>query len=94
MEQTNFRYSELEDFKKGRPDFATIDVSFISLELILPPLYSILENKGEVVALIKPQFEAPREDVGAGGIINDSLVYQQVLEKILKFAKRRGLWFN
>lgn len=90
MEQTNFRYSELEDFKKGRPDFATIDVSFISLELILPPLYSILENKGEVVALIKPQFEAPREDVGAGGIINDSLVYQQVLEKILKFAKEEG----
>lgn len=90
MEQTNFRYSELEDFKEGRPEFATIDVSFISLELILPPLYEILEDQGEVAALIKPQFEAVREDVGEGGIISDSSVYQKVLQNILDFAEARN----
>lgn len=87
MEQTNFRYSKLEDFKEGRPGFATIDVSFISLELILPALYGILEDQGEVVALIKPQFEADREDVGEGGIISDPSVYQTVLQNILSFAQ-------
>lgn len=87
MEQTNFRYSEPEDFKQGEPDIATIDVSFISLELILPPLYAILKEQGEVVALIKPQFEAKREDVGAGGIVKDLSVYEQVLERILDFAE-------
>src|SRR5699024_11636054 len=61
MEQTNFRHSVLEDFKEGLPDLATIDVSFISLDLILPPLSSILNVKGEVVALIKPQFKAETE---------------------------------
>lgn len=87
MEQTNFRYSVLEDFKEGQPEFATIDVSFISLELILPPLYSILKDQGEVIALIKPQFEAAKEDVGEGGIVNDPSVYQKVLEHILAFAE-------
>lgn len=87
MEQTNFRYSEPEDFKKGQPDIATIDVSFISLELILPPLYPILKEGGEVVALIKPQFEAAREAVGAGGIVKDFDVYQSVLAHILSFAE-------
>jgi 23S rRNA (cytidine1920-2'-O)/16S rRNA (cytidine1409-2'-O)-methyltransferase len=87
MEQTNFRYSKPEDFKAGRPEFATIDVSFISLELILPPLYDILANEGEVVSLIKPQFEAEREDVGEGGIISDPAVYEDVLERVLAFAE-------
>ena len=86
MEQTNFRYSTLEDFTQGQPEFATIDVSFISLELILPPLYSILKDKGTVVALIKPQFEAPKDAVGEGGIIKDTKIYQDVLAKILAFA--------
>lgn len=87
MEQTNFRYSKPEDFKEGSPEFATIDVSFISLELILPALFEILENQGEVTALIKPQFEAAREDVGEGGIIKDSTVYETVLRNILNFAE-------
>lgn len=90
MEQTNFRHSKLEDFKEGQPDFATIDVSFISLELILPPLYPILKDKGEVVALIKPQFEAPKEDVGEGGIIKDPVVFRNVLEKIIHFADEQS----
>lgn len=86
MEQTNFRYSKPEDFKMGLPDFATIDVSFISLGLILPPLKNILKSKGEVVALIKPQFEAAREDIGEGGIIRDVSVYEKVLNKVISYA--------
>lgn len=58
MENTNFRYSKLADFKYGQPEFATIDVSFISLGLILPALANIITMNGNVVALIKPQFEA------------------------------------
>lgn len=87
MEQTNFRYSTLADFKKERPNFATIDVSFISLDLILPPLSEIIADQGEVVALIKPQFEAAREDVGAGGIIEDPAVYEEVLQNIFDLTE-------
>ena len=87
MEQTNFRHSVLADFKKGPPDLATIDVSFISLDLILPPLSSILKDQGEVVALIKPQFEAEKEEVGAGGIVHDPLVYRKVLEYVIEVAE-------
>ena len=90
MEQTNFRYSKPEDFKNGVPELATIDVSFISLELILPPLFDILPEQGEVVALIKPQFEAPREDIGEGGIVVDPEVYQHVLENVISFAGTIG----
>lgn len=87
MEQTNFRHSLLEDFTEGRPNLATIDVSFISLGLIFPALYPILEKDGEVIALIKPQFEARREEVGEGGIIKDSTVYASVLEKVIGMAQ-------
>ncbi|KRO09776.1 TlyA family RNA methyltransferase [Paucilactobacillus hokkaidonensis] len=86
MEQTNFRYSKLADFTNGQPEFTSIDVSFISLELILPNLTTILKNGGDVVALIKPQFEAGKENVGKHGIIRDHNVHQQVLEKIVTFA--------
>lgn len=86
MEQTNFRYSKPEDFKQGTPEFATIDVSFISLELILPPLSTILKDKGEVVALIKPQFEAERDEIGEGGIIRDFSVYRKVIEQVIVYA--------
>lgn len=86
MEQTNFRYSKPDDFKEGVPAFATIDVSFISLGLIFPPLRAILKEEGEVVALIKPQFEAERADVGEGGIIRDPIVYRKVLNKVLAEA--------
>lgn len=87
MEQTNFRYSKLSDFTKGQPQFASIDVSFISLELILPNLATILPVGGEVVALIKPQFEAGRENVGKHGVIKDANVHEQVINKILDFAQ-------
>lgn len=90
MERTNFRYSQPEDFAKGQPEFATIDVSFISLKLILPPLHKIIVPKGSVIALIKPQFEAGRESVGKNGIIRDPKVHLRVLEDILGFAAASG----
>lgn len=86
MERTNFRYSEPEDFKRGIPEIATIDVSFISLKLILPPLHRILKDEGDVIALIKPQFEAGKEAVGKKGIVRDPKIHEAVLQDILTFA--------
>lgn len=83
MEKTNFRYSKKEDFKMGRPMMATIDVSFISLRLILPVLKDILDPTGEVVALIKPQFEAGKEQVGKKGIIREKSVHLSVLQNMV-----------
>lgn len=90
MERTNFRYSKAADFTEGVPTFATIDVSFISLKLILPVLRTILAAHGDVVALIKPQFEAGRELVGKKGIVRDPQVHQKVLLEILTFAFEEG----
>lgn len=90
MEQTNFRHSLPDDFKAGQPNLATIDVSFISLSLIFPALYPILEQGGEVIALIKPQFEARRDEVGEGGIINDATVYESVLNKVVRIAREES----
>ncbi|GMA70296.1 TlyA family rRNA (cytidine-2'-O)-methyltransferase [Leuconostoc litchii] len=90
MENTNFRYSKLADFKFGQPEFATIDVSFISLGLILPALANIITMGGNVVALIKPQFEAGRENVGKNGIIKDSAVHKQVLQKVTQMMINDG----
>lgn len=90
MENTNFRYSKLNDFKFGQPNFATIDVSFISLGLILPPLANIISMGGHVVALIKPQFEAGRENVGKNGIIKEPAVHKQVLQKTTQLMLQDG----
>lgn len=90
MERTNFRYSKPEDFTKGQPNFATIDVSFISLKLILPPLKKILSGDGDVIALIKPQFEAGKGFVGKKGIIKEASTHLNVLEDITKFALQTG----
>ncbi|AUT06507.1 TlyA family RNA methyltransferase [Streptococcus parauberis] len=90
MEQYNFRYAQLEDFTEGQPTFASIDVSFISLSLILPALKSILAPSGQVVALIKPQFEAGKSQVGKNGIIKDKSVHLKVLEKVTTFAQEYG----
>lgn len=86
MEQTNFRYCKPEDFSKGRPNLSSIDVSFISLRLILPVLKNIIASGGDVLALIKPQFEAHREDVGEKGIVSDKRVHEQVLTDMLSFV--------
>ena len=89
MEQFNFRYAEPADFD-FRPSFASIDVSFISLSLILPALYQILEEGGQVVALIKPQFESSREQIGKKGIIKDKKVHLAVLETVTAFMVEAG----
>ena len=90
MEQTNFRYATPDMFKNGLPDFVSIDVSFISLKLIFPPLKEILKPNGEFVALIKPQFEAGKEQVGKNGIIKDPTVHKDVIEKVLSYAKEQN----
>ena len=90
MERTNFRYTKLEDLNGPRPTFASIDVSFISLRIILPPLKEILGDQGHVVALIKPQFEAGREKVGKSGVVRDTDVHIDVLTTVLSFAEELG----
>lgn len=90
MEQCNFRYATPDLFTEGLPDLATIDVSFISLALILPPLKKILLPGGDVIALVKPQFEAGKENVGKKGIVRDPAVHVQVLEHVSEFAAREG----
>ncbi|MBM7636701.1 TlyA family RNA methyltransferase [Streptococcus saliviloxodontae] len=90
MEQYNFRYAEIADFTEGVPSFASIDVSFISLNLILPALYQILEDGGQVVALVKPQFEAGRDQIGKNGIVKDKAVHDAVLRKVTAFAVDYG----
>ncbi|MFS0672767.1 TlyA family RNA methyltransferase [Ornithinibacillus sp. 179-J 7C1 HS] len=90
MERTNFRYVTEDMLRKGRPNFASIDVSFISLKLILPVLKNLLVANSDTVALIKPQFEAGREQVGKKGIVRDKKVHVEVLQTILTFAKDEG----
>ncbi len=72
-------------------DLVVIDVSFISLELILPPAKHLLQTRGEIIALIKPQFEAGRAQVGRGGIVRDPQIHAQVIEKITRAAATLGL---
>lgn len=90
MERVNFRYSVPEDFHLGQPETAVIDVSFISLKKILPPLHAILKENGDVIALIKPQFEAGRASVGKKGIVRDPAVHELVLKDVLEFAANQG----
>lgn len=92
MEKQNFRYSKPEDFTHGLPDFAMTDVSFISLDLIMPPMYQILKDQCDAVCLIKPQFEAGPENVGKHGIVHDHAVHCAVIEHTV--AKAREIGFN
>lgn len=90
MERTNFRYVTKETFTKGIPNFATIDVSFISLRIILSTLVNVLDKGSHVSALVKPQFEAGRDQVGKKGIVRDERIHKQVLENITIFAEKIG----
>ncbi len=90
MEQYNFRYAQEADFSQGQVTFASIDVSFISLSLILPALHGLLADSGQVVALIKPQFEAGRELVGKNGIVKDKAVHLKVLKEVAAMAQTVG----
>ncbi|MCO6740645.1 16S/23S rRNA (cytidine-2'-O)-methyltransferase, partial [Streptomyces sp. CHA15] len=75
-----------EAFEQERPDAASIDVSFISLRLILPVLYRFLKEGGDVVALVKPQFEAGKDKVGKNGIVREPEIHEAVLTDIGQFA--------
>ena len=82
LERTNFRYVTKEQIPEEL-DFASVDVSFISLSLILPVLYTLLKNDGQAVCLIKPQFEAGKENVGKKGVVRDKNIHIAVIEKII-----------
>ena len=86
MERTNARYLTHEEIPEEL-DFASVDVSFISLKLIFPALYGLLREGGEIACLIKPQFEAGREKVGKKGVVRDPAVHLEVLEHFLIHAK-------
>lgn len=94
MERTNFRHITPSHLKEGLPNFATIDVSFISLKLILPVLKKLLVENSDVIALVKPQFEAPRLEVGEKGIVRDKNVQLKVLETIINFSSNEGYNIN
>jgi len=89
MERTNARYLDHEQIP-DELDFASIDVSFISLKLILPAVCGILKEGGHVACLVKPQFEAGKEKVGKKGVVRDPAVHQEVLENFLNHAKESG----
>ncbi|CAH2716319.1 Hemolysin A [Neobacillus rhizosphaerae] len=90
MERTNFRYVTPANLTGEMPNFATIDVSFISLTLILPVLKTLLVTGSDIIALVKPQFEAGRDQVGKKGIVRDEKVHLQVIDKIINFSVQQG----
>lgn len=89
MEKTNIRYVTNEDIP-DLIDFSSIDVSFISLTKVLGPVRNLLADNGQVVCLIKPQFEAGREKVGKKGVVRDKNVHIEVIEMVVEFAKSIG----
>lgn len=89
LERTNARYLNHEIIPE-EPDFSSVDVSFISLKLILPAVAGVLKDGGEVVCLVKPQFEAGREKVGKKGVVRDPAVHREVLEHFLEHARESG----
>ena len=89
LERTNARYLTHEIVPE-EPDFASVDVSFISLGLILPAVAGVLRQGGQVVCLVKPQFEAGREKVGKNGVVRDPAVHLEVLEHFLRHVKDSG----
>lgn len=89
MEKTNIRYVTPEDIA-DRLDFASVDVSFISLTKVLGPARALLQDDGKMVCLIKPQFEAGREKVGKKGVVRDKAVHEEVIHKVIDFALETG----
>ena len=89
LERTNFRYVTREQIP-DEIDFASVDVSFISLKLILPVMHSLLAANGRAVCLIKPQFEAGKENIGKKGVVRDKGVHESVVETVTGFAAENG----
>ena len=90
IERTNIRYYEGADFEE-LPDIAAIDVSFITLKSVLPAVLPLLKTEAIVLALIKPQFEARKEEVVKHGVVKDPQVRERVVEEIVSFSKSSGL---
>ena len=93
MERVNIRYINPDDIP-DKLDFATIDVSFISLKLVLPSVKKLLSENGEIVCLIKPQFEAGREKVGKNGVVRDLETHKEVLDSFLDYIKTSELYLK
>ena len=89
MERTNVRYLEADSLPE-QVDAATIDVAFISLDKVLPAVHKIVKENGFVIALIKPQFEAGKENVGKKGVVRDAKVHENVINNVIGFAKAEG----
>ncbi len=89
LERTNFRYVTNAEIPDSL-DFASVDVSFISLNKILPPLHRLLKDGGRAVCLIKPQFEAGKEKVGKKGVVRDIAVHREVVENVTNFMLQNG----
>ncbi|MEG1972970.1 MAG: TlyA family RNA methyltransferase [Oscillospiraceae bacterium] len=88
-ERTNVRYLNAQDIEPV--DFVSVDVSFISLSLMLPVVFAVLKDGGEAVCLIKPQFEAGRENVGKKGVVRDLGVHEEVINSVLEMAEKNNL---
>lgn len=93
MERTNIRYIKRENISTT-VDFASIDVSFISLKKVLPVVYELLDHDGEVLCLIKPQFEAGREKVGKHGVVRNIDVHREVVDGIIEFSQKTGFYIK
>jgi 23S rRNA (cytidine1920-2'-O)/16S rRNA (cytidine1409-2'-O)-methyltransferase len=90
LEKTNIRYLEPGTLAE-LPDLAVIDASFISLDKVLPPTLRLIRNGGTVVALIKPQFEVGKGEVGKGGVVRDEGKHREVVENVVSLAESLGL---
>jgi 23S rRNA (cytidine1920-2'-O)/16S rRNA (cytidine1409-2'-O)-methyltransferase len=91
MEKVNVRYLETEKVAE-KADFISIDVSFISLKLVFPVAAELLSASGKLVCLVKPQFEAGREQVGKKGIIRDKAIHSEVIENVIRYGEANGLY--
>jgi 23S rRNA (cytidine1920-2'-O)/16S rRNA (cytidine1409-2'-O)-methyltransferase len=93
MERVNARYLRPDMFEE-LPELAVVDVSFISLRLILPAVFNVLTGHKETLALVKPQFEVARDEVGKRGVVRDPLLHERVLEEIAHVGRSQGLWVS
>lgn len=89
MEKTNARNLPTDSFPES-PDLATVDISFISLEKVLPSVFNVLTSKGEAVVLVKPQFEVGKGQIGKGGVVRDPVQHRQVLERVSGWCANAG----
>ncbi|MCT4612427.1 MAG: TlyA family RNA methyltransferase [Clostridia bacterium] len=93
MEKTNVRYLD-DTMISEKADFASFDVSFISLTKVIMPVSNLLKDEGQMVCLIKPQFEAGREKVGKKGVVREEKTHVEVIENIIEFLSENGLYLN